>query len=143
MRTVQVPQLRDGESVTDAIRRLRSEIGRTRAELAYVRDAPLPAAEVKAALVDHIDRMAMQGRPRVAVEGTQVVVKWPDEQQFNAPGEALVAPSGGDLSLPGGIASAAGPPFPTQDSSQADHPGHRFAAPVPEVSCRTGAGLPA
>ena len=94
------PQLHDGESVSDAVTRLRNEIGKVRAELAMVRDAPLPSAEVKAALVECIDRMAMEGRPRISIEGTRATVHWPDMVEFSVPGQgALAAPSGGASKL--------------------------------------------
>lgn len=93
------PRLLDGETAIDAVMRLRSEINQTRGELAKVQAAPLPANEVRAALIDAVDRMAEQGRPRIAIEGTRATVTWPDQQEFAAPGQALAAPSGGASKL--------------------------------------------
>jgi hypothetical protein len=93
------PRLRDGESATDAILRLRKEINRTRAEIATLRAAPLPAAEIKDTIIDRVYQMAAEGQPQVSIEGTKVVVHWPDVQQFSVPGQALTAPSGGASKL--------------------------------------------
>jgi hypothetical protein len=96
--TVQ-PTLRDGETITAAILRLRGEINRTRSELARVRAAPLPAAEIRAALIERVERMAAEGQPRVVIEGTKVKLYFSDEQLYASPGQALVAPSGGASKL--------------------------------------------
>jgi hypothetical protein len=93
-RVTVVPRRRAGESVADAVVRLRDEIGRVRAELAHVRAAPLPAKEVKAAIAAGVDRMAREGAPRVRVDGGRVELVWPDVQPFAAPNQALAAPSG-------------------------------------------------
>ena len=93
------PALRDGESVTDAILRLRDEISRARGELSRVRAAPLPADEIRAAVFEQVDRLAKEGEPRLSIEGPVVRLQWPDVQYFSAPGQALVAPSGGASKL--------------------------------------------
>jgi hypothetical protein len=78
---------------------LRGEINRTRSELARVRAAPLPAAEIRAALIERVERMAAEGQPRVVIEGTKVKLYFSDEQLYASPGQALVAPSGGASKL--------------------------------------------
>ena len=72
-----VPAARDGESVADALMRLRHEIAVAQGELMCLKAAPPPASEIKA-----------------AIEAGRVVVHWPDVLRFAVPGQALSAPSG-------------------------------------------------
>ena len=89
-----VPGPRDGESLSDAILRLRHEIGMARGELQQIKTAPPPAAEIKAALVAEVDRMAAEGKPRVSIDGGRIAIHWPDVQPYAVSGAALAAPSG-------------------------------------------------
>ena len=89
-----VPGPNAGENLTDAILRLRHEIGIARGELQRIKTAPLPAAEVRAQIATDVDRMASDGIPRVSVDAGRVTVVWPDVMQFAAPSGALSAPSG-------------------------------------------------
>jgi hypothetical protein len=94
-----VPGPAEGESVTDAILRTRHEISTAQGEATRVRVAPLPADEVRAALVAEVDRKAGDGAPRVSVDAGRVTVHWPDEQRYAAPGQAFSAPSGSASNL--------------------------------------------
>ena len=85
---------REGETITDALLRARNEIRSAQAELMMVRVAPLPAEEIKAAIIEHVDQMAREGRPAHRIEGGKVVVHWADVQLYAGPGQALNAPSG-------------------------------------------------
>jgi hypothetical protein len=89
-----IPGARDGEALTDAILRVRSEIAETRAQLVAVRTAPPPASEAKAVIEAEIDRMASTGRPHVSVDGGKIAINWPDVMRYAVPGAALSAPSG-------------------------------------------------
>jgi hypothetical protein len=89
-----VPGARAGESIADALVRLRHEINIAQGELLRVKTAPPPSSEIKAALVAEVDRMAAEGRPRVSVDGGKVALHWPDVQPYAVPGAALSAPSG-------------------------------------------------
>jgi hypothetical protein len=92
--TANVPGPREGESLTDALLRLRHEISIAQGEGRRVQVAPLPASEVRAALVAEVDRMARDGAPHISVDAGRVVVHWPDVQLYAAPGAGLSAPSG-------------------------------------------------
>jgi hypothetical protein len=85
---------RDGESLSDAIRRVRSEIGRLQGELTQVREAPPSTAEIKAHLVGEVDRLAREGQPTVSFEGGKVQLTFPDQLRYAPPGQGLSAPSG-------------------------------------------------
>jgi hypothetical protein len=89
-----VPGPADGESVGDAILRLRYEISSAQGELVRAKTASPPASEVKAAIVAEIDRMASGGAPRITIDAGRVVVHWPDVQLYAAPSGVLSAPSG-------------------------------------------------
>ena len=89
-----VPAARDGESVADALMRLRHEIAVAQGELMCLKAAPPPASEIKAAIEAEVDRLAAAGAPQIAIEAGRVVVHWPDVLRFAVPGQALSAPSG-------------------------------------------------
>lgn len=72
------PLQRADESVLAAIDRLRREIAVSQAEISRIKSAPLPLAEIKAAIASQVDAMAAAGQPRVQVLGTTVEVAWPD-----------------------------------------------------------------
>jgi hypothetical protein len=94
-----VSRARDGESLTDALLRIRSEIAAALGSLAAVRVAPLPASEIRAALVADVDRMAEAGAPRISIANRKITVHWPDVQPYAVSGAALSAPSGSASAL--------------------------------------------
>jgi hypothetical protein len=89
-----VPGARDGESIPDALLRLRHEISVAQGELMRIKAAPPPASEIKAAIEAEVDRMAGDGTPHVVINTGRVTVHWPDVQPYAQPGSALSAPSG-------------------------------------------------
>ena len=89
-----VPGPRAGESLADALIRVRREISVAQGELRQIKTAPPPSSEIKAALVAEVDRMAGEGKPRVSVDGGKITIHWPDVQPYAVPGAALSAPSG-------------------------------------------------
>jgi hypothetical protein len=89
-----VPGPNDDESITDALLRIRHEIGIAQGEARRVQVAPLPASEVRAAIEAEVDRMASSGVPHVSVAAGKVEIIWPDQQRHAVPGSALSAPSG-------------------------------------------------
>jgi hypothetical protein len=89
-----VPGPAEGESLADALLRVRHEIGMARGELQQIKTAPPPASEIRAALAAEVDRMAAEGKPHVVLDGGKVTLHWPDVQMYAAPGGALSAPSG-------------------------------------------------
>jgi len=86
--------LRDDESLTDAINRIRSEIGAAQSEIARIKQAPPSRSEVRAALKDHVQKLVLEGSPRVSFANGKVTVRWPDDMPFAAPGSAMSAPAG-------------------------------------------------
>jgi hypothetical protein len=70
--------MQDGETFEAAVRRTRNEIYRVTGELHAIRTAPLPAKEVKAALIATIDQLAAAGRPTLNLDGGRVAINWPD-----------------------------------------------------------------
>jgi hypothetical protein len=84
----------EGESIADAVKRVRREIAAAQAELMQVRQAPLTAAEIKQHLTAEIDRMAAQGQPAFNFANGEVKVHFVDQQLHGMPNAALVTPSG-------------------------------------------------
>jgi hypothetical protein len=90
-----VPGCNADEALPEALQRLRSEIWRLQGEVQRVRLAPLPAAEIEAAIRAEIARLAVQGRPRLTIApGGKVELQMPDAPQFGPPGTVLSAPGG-------------------------------------------------
>jgi hypothetical protein len=85
---------RAGESLEDAIRRVRSEITQVQATIAHIKQAPPSAAEVKSFLVGEVDRLAREGQPTVSFDAGKVQLTWPDQLRYAPPGQGLSAPSG-------------------------------------------------
>lgn len=71
-----MPQRRDGESVADAIVRVRSEIMGLKAELAQVQAAPLPRKELLAKAKAHVAELARQGAPMIDTASGSFTVNW-------------------------------------------------------------------
>lgn len=59
------PKLARGEKPLDAVARLRGKVAELRQEATRISNAPLPAAEAKAAAKSFIEHMAFSGRPDV------------------------------------------------------------------------------
>jgi hypothetical protein len=59
---------RDGETLIQAVTRLRDKIIAAKRHLAAVKIAPLPRADQKALAAAHVKALAERGRPRVSVE---------------------------------------------------------------------------
>jgi hypothetical protein len=91
---------RDGEDLRAAILRVRNDISRVQGELVRTKQAPCTADEAKAAVIAEITRLAAIGKPQLRIEdGGKIVITFADQQQFAAPGTALVAPSGSASAL--------------------------------------------
>jgi prefoldin subunit 5 len=91
----ELPARKPGESLSDALARVRSEIMGLQGEIMRIRMAPPPVSEVKHAIEAAVDRLAREGQPRLVV-GTDAKIElvWPDEQRFGPVGSVLAAPSG-------------------------------------------------
>jgi hypothetical protein len=87
-------QPNEGETLADAVLRVRGELAAVQREIAAVRSAQPAAAEVKAAVRAEIERKARAGMPRVSMDGGKVAIVWPDVMLYAAPGTAMAAPSG-------------------------------------------------
>ncbi len=90
---------REGESVADAIMRVRQQIMCSQQELISVRSAPWPAAEQRAWLRTEIARLQKDGPRLIVGAGGRPEIVSPDVVQFTTPGVALTAPSGSALRL--------------------------------------------
>lgn len=90
---------RDNETLKDAILRLRNAITTAQGEINRLRMSPLPPADIKSAIVAHIEKMAAQGQPRLDVENGKVQISFPDEIMFSAPGAVRSAPCGSATQL--------------------------------------------
>jgi hypothetical protein len=83
-----------GESIADALLRVRREIAAAQGELMRVKAAPPPKDEVQIAIIQEVDRLAAEGRPVVTTSDGKVELHWPDVQMYASPGATLSAPSG-------------------------------------------------
>jgi len=90
---------RDGESLSDAVLRVRRDIVTAQSELARVRAAPPTADEARAAIVAEVERLAVRGTPQLSLANGKVTLWFPDQQQHAAPGSALAAPAGSASAL--------------------------------------------
>jgi hypothetical protein len=84
---VAAAETRAGETIDQAVERVRGDLFERRAELIRLRNAPLPAAEIKRQITAEIDRMAR--RPAIHLDGGRVKIQWPDVSEF-----APTAPNG-------------------------------------------------
>jgi hypothetical protein len=75
----------DGETFEARVARIRREIYRLTAEAQTIRNAPLPPAEIKAALTRAVDRLAEQGTPTLDLNAGRAAITWPDAHAY-APG---------------------------------------------------------
>lgn len=83
-----------GESIADAVGRVRALIAAAESDLVATRALPPPADEIKRACRAEVERLREFGCPKVAFESGQVVVRWPDAPRFAAKGAAIGAPAG-------------------------------------------------
>jgi hypothetical protein len=74
-----------GETIEAAVARIRKEIYQLTAEAQTIRNAPLPPAEIRAALTRAIDLLAEQGTPTLDLAAGRAVITWPDAHAY-APG---------------------------------------------------------
>jgi hypothetical protein len=81
------PELRKGESVQDAVARVRGEVAALRAERERIASAPLPSSEVKAAARAEVERMAEAAVPRVAHGFVGRPIIWPKASRHTHTGE--------------------------------------------------------
>src|SRR5262249_51577985 len=88
-------QPQEGETLADAVLRVRSELAAVQGEIRAVRSAPPTKEEVKARVRAEVERKAAAGQPRVefALDGA-IKLHWPDVMLYAVPGTALSAPSG-------------------------------------------------
>jgi hypothetical protein len=69
-------QPRDGETVLDAITRVRTEIDHTLSVLAVVERAPLPKADLKRLAEQHVEELAKRGQPTVTATAEGLSIKF-------------------------------------------------------------------
>jgi len=67
---------RNGETLSDAIVRVRTEIMARKAELVQVKDAPLPREELLALAREHVASLAGQGAPAIDTAAGKFEVLW-------------------------------------------------------------------
>ena len=90
---------RPGESLADAIERVRAEIGSKQSELVAIQSAPWPASEQRQWLAAEIARLRADG-PRLEIgSGGRPQLTSPDVMQYAATGTAFTAPSGSVLKM--------------------------------------------
>ena len=107
---------RKGESLVDALGRVRREIAAARAELQQTKSAPPTPDEIKIAIIEEVNALAEQGCPQLTSEGGKVELHWPDQQLYGTPGSALSAPAGSASKLLAWL-------FRKRDAQEADRRG--------------------
>jgi hypothetical protein len=83
-----VAQPEKGETLANAILRVRSEIKQARGDLYQLKAAPLPRAEIEQQIRAHVQQLVRDGTPRLDLRGGAVKVYWPDKAGFSATGSA-------------------------------------------------------
>jgi hypothetical protein len=73
------PELGEGETYQDAVDRVRTEFYAVRNQIAEIKAAPLPFAEVKASIEAQVKNMAEGGVPTVSVANGTTRVQWPGD----------------------------------------------------------------
>lgn len=71
-----------GETLPDAIDRVRSAIRKTAGEIAMTKAAPPDRATVEHQLRDHVQSLVRAGTPSVRFDADRVLVDWPDANKF-------------------------------------------------------------
>jgi hypothetical protein len=90
----------EGESLLDAVIRVRSEVGMLKSELQWVKAAPPAREEIEAALREEVQRLIFKGTPSVSIVDGKIVTYWPDAPTLGGePGQAIFAPSGSASAL--------------------------------------------
>jgi hypothetical protein len=84
----------EGETLTDAILRTRTEIAVASSELAAVRHASGTLEELGIQIIEEIERKAARGKPRVSVNASKLSVHWSDVVSFAPKGTVISAPMG-------------------------------------------------
>jgi hypothetical protein len=87
------PALHPGETLADAILRIRGEVGALQTQLARVKNAPLPKREIEA-WVDQQIAMWRRDGPRILIADGKLEIIAPDIMRYVAPNQPLAAPSG-------------------------------------------------
>jgi hypothetical protein len=82
---------REGESVEQAIARVRSTIWRLQGEIGRLKSAPPPVADIKAKITAQVDAMAALGAPQLDLAEGHVRITWPDAASFNGGPAPLAA----------------------------------------------------
>jgi hypothetical protein len=91
--------LRKGESLSDAIVRVRDQLNAAQNELAAVKATPPTRTEIEQQLHDHIQELKNQGVPRWTLDSNnRIQIAWPDTTSFSTTG-VFPAPSGGATRL--------------------------------------------
>jgi hypothetical protein len=90
------PTLNEDEAVSDAIIRIRREVRVLQGQLARVKNASLPASEVKAWLHQQVQAWASDGPRILVIDGKPEIIA-PDLVRFVAPGQPLATPAGAVL----------------------------------------------
>jgi hypothetical protein len=88
----EVPKRNDGETVTDAILRIRGDIAAAQRDWLQVRTAPPSPDEIKDVIIAEVDRLGREGKPSYRTDGSKVTINWPDMAYAGA-GEALHSPA--------------------------------------------------
>jgi hypothetical protein len=90
----------EGETLADAIIRVRSEIGMAKSELQRVRSAPPSRDEIEDALRREVQTLITRGTPSVNIDGGKITTFWPDRPVLGgAKNEAVAAPAGSASAL--------------------------------------------
>ena len=89
----------DGETLPDAIRRVRGEIAQLKTELTLVRNAPPSREEIRAKVIAEVDALAKQGAPQVTIGEHGIRLRLADMVPFAANNAVLSAPSGSASAL--------------------------------------------
>jgi hypothetical protein len=76
------PELLKGETMADALARIRDQITGTKHHRQAVASAALPKSAMKAAAKRYVDEMAERGRPRVAGDGNGFKASFGDTRSF-------------------------------------------------------------
>ena len=71
-------QPKAGEAIGDGIRRLRKDIMQLKSERARITSAPLPAKDIKAAIIKQVEALAARGRPQLTLDGGKVDISFAD-----------------------------------------------------------------
>ncbi len=88
-----------GQTVTEAISGLRSEIASARSDILSIKNMPPAPAEIKEQVRREVQRLLTAGTPRVFVEEGAVRISWPDLPAYGNKGTPMGAPAGSASAL--------------------------------------------